>query len=174
MLYVAGRFLFIHIPRTMGNSISRSLTQELVTHSHPCLVTTSLGQFTRHSTAAQLKHLLPNFDKLVKLAVDRPYWDIVTSDYALHRRAVLNRESLPDWAASVKLARVETLEHFEKRRWRPWLKGKSIWEHWCCDESAQELNVVKIPFAEVPKKWEEICSMAGCQQVPELLKFEQA
>jgi hypothetical protein len=164
MLYVARRFLFIHIPRTAGNSISRSLVQELVEHSHPCLVCSELGVFERHSTANQLRKLLPDFDSLKKFAIDRPLNEIVESDYRLHKSSVILPESLPQWSLSVGMAQSETLDEFKNRRWVPWLNGNTPWEHWCCGPNGEDLGVQKFQFNSLKESWDKIQQVAGCQR----------
>lgn len=163
MIYVPNRFLFIHIPRTAGNAITRALGRELLRHSNPVIVTSKIGTFERHSRAIDLRSAIPEFDSLIKYSISRPIGEIIASDYRLHRNVVVSEHDSDDWKETVKLAVNESLGEFTERRWVPWMGGVTPWRHWCCDETGRELGVQRIEFSELPSRWDELCKAAGCQ-----------
>ena len=147
MLYVPNKFLFIHIPRTAGNTITRMLCRELIEQENVvCWSDPTPNIFHRHSRAVELCPLIPDFDTITKFAVERPYSDIVQSYYRL----------LSDTGYLIDN---ESIEEFERRKFVPWLVGRTPWEHWCCDENGGELGVHKLHFADIDWGW--ICRATG-------------
>lgn len=164
MLYVPGKLLFIHIPRTAGNAITRTLGTELLKTESPVIVLEASVaaakrlKIHRHSTAAELRPLIHDFDRILKVAVNRPTSEIIESDYRLHR-AFAESANLPhDWDASVRMARDETLDEFKARRWDKWLCGRTAWQHWCHDEENKPMGVISLDFDTLSSHgWPLIC-----------------
>jgi hypothetical protein len=153
MLYVPGQFLFIHIPRTAGNSICRTLVTELV-HRVDLLCATDAkpNVFHRHTRAIEALPFIPDFHQITKFAVCRPYKDIVLSDYRI----------LP--------IRDESLDAFERRRWVPWLAGLTPEQHWCGDVSGNMLDFELIPFDSLlTDGWHRICEIANIPRDTQLM-----
>lgn len=166
MLYIPGECLFIHIPRTAGNTITRTLT-ELALHRYPVLTvlpaSTRFAELNyglhRHSTADEVKDRIPDWNDIYKFAVYRNEEDIVASEYKLH---LVSEESIcPLWNESVRLARQETLEEFKKRRWDEWTQGKSIWQHWCGN-----YNIHKWDYYTINDHWEKLTRRLELANIP--------
>jgi hypothetical protein len=145
MIYVPGRFLFVHIPRTAGTSLTFKLMQHLKNNVR--FDTTPLW---KHATAANLKLVIPDFHTIKKFAIDRDIEEIIRSDYKLHRTVIpktLAAEFIDSWNQS----RNETLEEFRERRWKPWVGNRSAWEHWVGNEpfARYHLNDLKSHMPEI-------------------------
>jgi hypothetical protein len=65
------------------------------------------------------------------------------------------------WQESVRLAKKETFEQFVARYWRPWLAGKTPWEHWTCGADFEQVEL-----SQLEQRWPEICEWAGIKEVP--------
>lgn len=118
MLYIPGKLLIVHIPRTGGNSLIRTVAKAALGDYDVTINTdgNSTSGTHRHSTADEIRNWCPDFHKILKVATYRPTQDIIYSDYVMSR-------DLPQHKG-------QTLEQFTKSRWVPWLAGKTAWQHW--------------------------------------------
>lgn len=152
MIYVPGKFLFIHIPRTAGTSLSITLMRHLWKN-----VRVDTTPNWKHATAANLKLVIPDFHDIVKFAVHRDTDEIIESDYRLHHHCVTANDAVVDaMKDSVEASQFETLEQFRYRRWLPWIGSQSAWEHWIGNET-----VVRFEFDQLNSQWGEIMELCG-------------
>jgi len=157
MIYVPGRFLFVHIPRTAGTSLTFELMQHLKNNVR--FDTTSTW---KHATAANLKLVIPDFHTIKKFAIDRDIEEIIRSDYKLHR-TVVPKTFPAEFISSVEQSRNETLEEFRERRWKPWVGNRSAWEHWVGDEPFARYH-----FNDLKSHMPEIMQTCGLPEDTEL------
>ena len=161
MIYIKNRLLFVHIPRTGGNSITRTLTRATVCDQSLISVTDATPRpnfLHRHSTYSEIVKFIPEVEDehVIKFAVDRDPRQIYESFYRLHRMSSRNVGDA-QWQESVRLSRSETLNEFIDRLWVPWLDGRTIWEHWTSNDSRFHL----VPYLQLQQHWPTICEWAG-------------
>ena len=154
MLYVPARFLFLHIPRSAGMSISTTLLTALIREQPltSLLYTSGLTlPWHQHATADELQHLVRDFDTIYKFAVERPTCDIIASDYRLHQQGAIELAAgeEPLFIESIAAARNETLEQFKRRRWNPWLRGQDAWSRW----TGGRLDIHRLRFDHLDEDW---------------------
>lgn len=171
MLYVPGRFLFIHIPRSAGNSITRALAAELVAHSD-VMVALHHGPACvwRHINCEQFRSNMQlshaALQKIHVVAVQRDPEEIIRSDYELYRS--INREipnEYVDYAYYQKLKAARRGDFPQFREW--WLHmlgGKTIVDWWV----PERFNPILIDYDNIDEEWPAICDLAGCRIVPKL------
>lgn len=135
MLHIPGELLLIHIPRTAGNAITRTLCRGIAwSHSITVSLDPDNKPIHRHSTATELQNLIDDFDTVPKVAIDRPYPEILKSDYRMLGQSE------------------ESLSQFEARRWYPWLDGLTPWQYWC-EIDGQESGVERVPYCDIDRWW---------------------
>ncbi len=182
MIYAPGRFLFLHVPRTAGTSITAAISKWLVGR-HDCHVATGHTKwpFVRHSRACDMRERMPpaEWEQIRKFAVDRPHDEIVESDYRLHKREIQRRlkecgQADPRWLESVMKADKETLEEFRERRWGEWLKGSEPWQFFCCGRAGEDIGVTRFEYHDLADKWPAICELIGAPllELPHLNRAE--
>lgn len=173
MLFIPGKILFIHIPRSGGNAITRTLATHLMYRANVTAIISDCGLIHRHMRYVDLQQIeLPGLDDVAKFAIDRPYSEIVESDYRLHRNSHQSYGVSQSWIDSVELAKNESLNEFEQRRWIPWLNGKTPWQHWCCDINGGDVGVQRIPYSRLNELWPQIAKAAGVTSDLELRRWD--
>jgi hypothetical protein len=180
MIYIPGKLLYVHIPRTGGISVTSALAQAVLPRFGAIVATANgPGLLRRHARAVDLIHLLPEWAEIPKFAVDRPVAEIVESDYRLHQAEWQSHQasplrSDPQWVSSVERHARMTLAEFRVARWEPWLSGRTPWEHWCCDHDGRDMGIIRIEFADLQTRWLEMTLAAGLDTPPPLPHLNHA
>ena len=179
VIFSPSKFVFIHIPRTGGVSITQGLASRFTEHFAAATINMSgigevPGGWWRHARACEMAPHIPNWDSLWRWAVIRSPWDIVASFRRLVERDFLAFQAAPPtqppslgeyWqflADSIAMP-------FE--RWVRWhfryLSGSGgFWRYWCCGEAGEDLGVEPILFDELSDRWPEICERMDLPLVP--------
>ena len=171
MIYSPSKFVFIHIPRTGGMSITQALAGRLPEIADMTINVSGLGdqRWWRHSRACELARDIPHWDKLYKFAVIRNPWEIVASFWRLVQRdlALLERprptfpRSADDyWEFLSQTSRMS----FEE--WVPWhfayLRGSGgFWRYWCCGPNGEDLGVEPVRYERLREEWPGLCKRLG-------------
>lgn len=149
MIYCEGHFLFIHIPRSAGWSIKKTLAPIILNRKsfNGAMISTAnfsfFPMFHIHSRANDIKAKIPDWDSIYKFAVYRPDEEIIESDYRLHKseyNKIGTGRLEKEWEKTVIISQNETLEEFKKRRWDNWLRGKTAWEYWIGNNDFNKLD----------------------------------
>jgi hypothetical protein len=165
MIYGPKRFLFIHIPRTAGNSITRALSEACL-GQHDVLAATSpdLGRgfrFFRHVRARKLMNIIPDWEDIYKFAVDRPIEEMRESQQRLiNRDLARGRDRDPHVNDGYKnLLLSDPNERHLNRLAAPW-------DWWCLGDNGEDLGINRIPYAQLGELWPAICESCKVEFVP--------
>lgn len=154
MFYAPHRCVFIHIPRTGGNSVCSAMAASTI-GIHDCIVSTAPrfnGPFSRHIRALNLVRVIPEWDSIFKFSVYRPEAEIIESEDRLIKRDILDGK-LED--PTVPLGYKDLMLKPKAERY---LTGiPDVWKFWCLGTGGEDLGVEKILFNELPDRWFEIC-----------------
>jgi len=167
MIYCPGRFIFIHIPRTAGISITRGLASTDVCDLALINTCNTPAEFWRHVTATEVKPLIPDWGEIKKFAFYRSDHDIYESDYRLHKSCIKDIDSWPDvsmlsdWKKSVLQSNDESFQQFIQRHWVPWLgQDRTVWEHWTTHEFE------RFKFDDLINEWNRLLEWLEITYVP--------
>jgi hypothetical protein len=157
-------FLFVHIPRTGGMSISHALF-DLLPNSYLNLME------WRHRYGINIQYMLPHFSTMYKFCVVRNPWELIESDYNLtlmdiHVPTFDKRMTATDgWLQRLK--RVSKYSGFVEFVAKEYLGSLSsvleggFYTTWCCDKDGDDLGVEPILFQELEQKWPYVCETIG-------------
>jgi hypothetical protein len=179
------RFLFIHIPRTGGISVTTALSQAC----HGAIVDTAAG---RHAFGFSIKQQIGNaaWRRLFRFTLIRSPWEIVASCYRLAQRDAQCMtddgwlDVTPDWTQSWVdcVRRFRADPSFEGYVHREVLSGRlgvaigGFWRAWCCALNGSDLGVVPYYNERLNESWPEIADRCGCPglELPRLNATEPA
>lgn len=155
------KFVFVHIPRTAGNFITRSIVSNIAfTHSFHCSMWNK-APIHRHSTIDEIRAVYPEIESYDVFAVHRDYSEIIQSDMRLWQ--CCQDHQLPDGFTDqekewLSAARLNDIVAFKKLRWDAWIGEDSTpWDFWC------DNTVKKIPYERLSSEWTSLCKRAGCE-----------
>ena len=168
MLSLKHNFLFIHIPKTGGNSIQKILEQfsedKIVKlygfqdGEKRFSIKNPVFPYHKHSTLREYKKLLPNekYTPLLKFTVVRNPWERMVSLY-FSPHAGRTKFNLKVFETVIQKA--QTLEHFvDSRSWVEKIMGKNILK-------SSEINRF-IRFENLEQEFKVLCSELGLGNLP--------
>jgi|TARA_R110000744_G_scaffold221980_1_gene340950 hypothetical protein len=164
MIYLPHRAVFIHIPRTAGNSVTSAIASACAGKGVDIILGSNAGiknwgSFHRHMTANKLKEIIDEWDDIYKFAVHRPMEDRVQSAARLIERDVRNKvhekPSCPEpWR--------RVLKGEDKEYWKSFMQQTTEW--YTQGGSSEDLGVELFNFSEINNKWHEICDKCKTPQ----------
>ena len=164
MVYnVFSKFLFIHIPRCSGTSMTNIL-QSIC----PKSIVEELGW--KHESAKFIKRsLLKNqWDDYYKFAIIRSPWDIIESFW--RHKKILCDQSVDDnisiadsWLQELsQIKKYTSFDEYVEKEYVYYNKNirdaGGFWGYWCCDKDYNELGVNPILFDDIVSQWPNTCS----------------
>lgn len=162
MIYAPKRFVFIHIPRTGGNSVTSAVASSCAGKGIDLVIGTlppikSYNRFNRHVRAIALKRFIPEWDDIYKFAVYRNEADRIESSARLVRMDIANKvyedkTCSPGWKELL-------LSENPEQRMRDRVARKPCDYYTRSDEkpSSPDLGVEMWDFFSLSDDWEEIC-----------------
>lgn len=163
IINVFKKFLYIHIPRCAGTSMTRALFKAC-----PTSIIDELEW--KHVHAPQFKFLIPpnEWDLYYKFTTLRSPWEIIESDW----RHVHKLPKIPpspemhigDWWLQ-RVDRVLSYDSFDTFVEHEYLIKSDnqlvyeggFWKTFCCDDNDNDLGIDVILCSDLPNKWIEIC-----------------
>jgi hypothetical protein len=172
LLNVFRKFLYIHIPRCAGTSVTKTLFQIC-----PNSLIDELEW--KHVHAPQFKFLIRDdeWDAYYKFTTLRSPWEIIESDWRhVHRlpRIVHPPEKLiGNWWLQ-RVNRVFSYPNFSEFVEHEYLiKSENqlvyeggFWKTFCCDKAGNDLDIDVILCNDLLNKWEDICRRIGIISLP--------
>lgn len=158
MIYLPKRALFIHIPRTAGNSITSAVATICAGRGIDIIMGTSgfisnWEHITRHIRATVLKSHIEEWDDIYKFAIHRPQEDRTTSALRLIERDIEKRiheqESCPQQWKDVLTGKTRS------KHWDVFKKNTTDW--YIKGENGEDLGIETWDYKNLNELWPEIC-----------------
>lgn len=165
MIYLPGRFVFIHIPRTAGISIKATLSSVRAVSNHALINNCDHpAVYQRHTRVVGLEQHIPDWDAIKKFAFYRSDEEIFKSDYRLHKQDQESVDHMPDsaWKESVVRSMEETEEQFVERRRNQYKQG--MWHHYC--KSHKESPIERFQFDDIENEWKRLLDWLEIPYLP--------
>lgn len=160
MIYFRDRFLFVHIPRTAGMSVTSAITQSKDPDMN-IVCGVDFGPFYRHIQSHKLKDLIPDFYNIKRFCIVRNPFEIVESTYRFATKLghELNLGMHPHMRETAKKIWLKSLEQtFEEfvLEYFDYL-DTGFYAHWCFNwDTKRSLGIRTFEFKELKDKWKDI------------------
>lgn len=167
MIYLPKRAVFIHIPRTGGNSITNAIASTCAGNNIDCIIGTApmdlagWYKLNRHIRAANLYRFISEWDDIFKFAIFRPEQERIDSVSRLIDRDIKSKvyeESTcpPIWREVLLGNKEKYLAEFALRDWDWHVKDQR--------NKNGDLGVERFEFKDLSKVWSKICEKC---QIPQ-------
>ncbi len=163
------RFVFVHIPRTSGTSMTKAL----------CILfpDSFVGRYKlKHYRARGIKReLLPQWQRYFRFSVIRSPWDIIESDWRhTHYNPLVGASDRPPniapwWFDHVHEVAAMTFDQFVQRKYldpKGLVDQGGFWQTYCCAHNGKDLGVTPFLFTELNQAWYAICHNLGVDDPP--------
>jgi len=159
MIYLPGRALFIHIPRTGGNSITSAISTRCAGNGYDIFVGTGSSSarhfyhLSRHARACLLKKFITDWDSIFKFAIYRPDEERIESIKKLVERDFnLRLHESPSCSESWR----KVLES-EDRSWYWENMREHDLNYFIKDYDGSDLGVEVFDYHKLNEVWPHIC-----------------
>jgi hypothetical protein len=158
MIYIPKRAVFIHIPRTGGNSITHAICTACVGKNIDVFLGTGSHRYVawalsaRHTRAASLRNIIEEWDNIYKFAVFRNEEDRLNSAKNLIQRDIKDKVYLDPTCTDGwrDLLISEELQKKFLKRWKPN-------DFYVLGYNGEDLGVEIYNFENLSDRWHEIC-----------------
>jgi len=159
MIYLPRRALFVHIPRTAGNSITSAMATTCAGRGIDIILGTSndipkYHRVGRHARAVILNNFIEEWDDIYKFSVHRPIDERIDSVIRLIERDKRNNVHLEPTCGR-RWKRLLTMDNYEEVMRKDWESHTTEW--FTLGENGEDLGVEVYNYYELPDKWYEIC-----------------
>jgi hypothetical protein len=175
MIFQPTRFLFIHTPRTAGNSIKTALAPHLI-GIRGAMISNCWWPVDarRHTRACDLVDRLPQWEKLYKFAVIRSPWETTASMFSHFREmdpdAILSRYDgqvhlvqgrLSQFIDEIRSAQAGPFDRWLMHHYDYLQIGGGHWGHWCETDDGQDLGVNSLIYENLAAEWPQVAALIG-------------
>jgi len=160
MIYLPKRAVFIHIPRTAGNSITSAIASACAGNNYDIFIGTAAhsiehwSHVARHSTASRLKKFITEWDDIFKFAIYRPEEDRLDSVQRLMQRdldlKIFNDPTCPEGWKNFLLSDEDRQRHIDGFK-------KRDWDFYTKDSENNNIGVHRYDLDKINELWPEIC-----------------
>ena len=159
MIYLPRRALFIHIPRTAGNSITNAIASICAGRGIDIILSTSYDipkydGLSRHAPAFTLSKFIDEWDSIYKFAIDRPLEERIQSTLRLIEKDKAIKTNL-DPTCGARWKKILEMENYEDFIRKDWENHTTEW--FTKRHNGEDLGVELYNYNELPDKWYEIC-----------------
>lgn len=160
MIYAPKRFVFIHIPRTAGNSITSAICCACAGKGIDVIVGTAPPikfhkKIHRHIPAFGLKRFIPEWDDIYKFAVYRPEEDRIRSAIGLVRNDLENK--VHEESTCSESWKELLLSEDPEKKISNMTSGRPC-SYYTTGEDGSNMGVDVWDFRFINEDWEEICT----------------
>lgn len=164
------QFVFIHVPKTGGDSISAALRQ------HADGVDASAGD-RKHWNARRTREALFGethgraWGEYTSFGVIRNPWDQVHSDYHFCRQSPDPGPEFGNWRFKVlRTKQIDFPQFVEETCGTHGRAGSSLWHHYLCDRNGRQMITHVLKHERLRDDWPVLCEALGIapMQLPRL------
>lgn len=174
MIYLPKRAVFIHIPRTGGNSITSAIASSCVGKKIDIVLGTchwSIKDFyhvSLHVPAKHLKKHIKEWDSLFKFAIHRPLEDRINSAIKLIENA--KKMNYDSKFVNNKWQQIVDSNNYADIIRNDWKEHTTEW--FTLGYNSEDLGVNVYNFNQLNEKWPEICKKCNIPytELPKLNK----
>ena len=168
MIYLPKRAVFIHIPRTAGNSITNAIASACAGNNYDIFIGTgshtveNWSHIARHVKAFRLKKFIKEWDDIFKFAIYRPNEDRLESIKRLVQRDIETKLHELDVCAE-GWRRVLTSED---KQWYWDIMAEQDVDYFTKGPKGEDLGVELFDYNRLDELWPEICGKCQIPTIP--------
>tara|TARA_Y100001938_G_C8046706_1_gene409334 strand:+ start:852 stop:1394 length:543 start_codon:yes stop_codon:yes gene_type:complete len=163
MIYLPGRAVFIHIPRTGGNSIKNAIASSCFSIGFPAVVSTIspvYQEFDRiqiHARAIQLKGYIREWNDIYRFAVHRPMEERMDSTIKFMEKLRALGVCGDDWPVSLPEELKDTFcrDDYKEHAFKEYSLHTT--QFFTEGDYGEDLGVEVYNFEDLADRWHEIC-----------------
>ena len=163
MIYLPGRAVFVHIPRTGGNSIKSAIASCCFSRGLPAIVSTippAYQQFHRvqiHARAIELKGHIREWNDIYRFAVHRPIKERIDSTIKFMEKLRGLGICSDDWPVSLPAELKHTFCRDDYKQWIEETHSGHTTQWFTQSNYGENLGVEVYNYEDLPNRWHEIC-----------------
>jgi hypothetical protein len=165
MIYLPKRALFIHIPRTAGNSITNAIASSCAGNNIDIVIGTCVNVYgfynvERHVTAYSLYSKIKEWDNIFKFAIYRPQEERVESFFRLIERDRKNKELIESSVVDEEWKSILRMSNYKEYLLNLWKKDgidMNSLDYFIRDQNGNDLGVELFDYNNLQNLWPEIC-----------------
>lgn len=160
MIYLPGRAVFVHIPRTGGNSVKNAIASNCIGHGIQTCVSTVPSVYPKfdrvqgHQRAVVLKGYINEWNDIYRFAIHRPMQERIESMYRFIEK--LRKSGYCDRPN----AHPEIRELICRDNYKDWIKenwSNQTTQWFTRGDYGEDLGLEVYNYNELPDRWHEIC-----------------
>jgi hypothetical protein len=154
------KFIFVHIPKTGGTSVTRYLAGNVPNGE----VTPDSKKKHWSAKRVMIENPRDDYHTWTVAAIVRNPWDMIHSDWEFcidhaKRRHKMNRERLGGWID--KLDRTAEYASFDEFVKREHIKRYNVWDHYCTDHEGNDLVNTVLQYEILNFDFKNLCAGLG-------------
>ena len=168
MIYLPKRAVFIHIPRTAGNSITNAIASACAGNNYDIFIGTGAhtiqhwSHVARHSPAGRISKFITEWDDIFKFAIYRPEEERLESIKRLVQRDIDRKVYELDICAD---GWREVLTS-EDKQWYWDLMIEQDTDYYTRGPRGEDLGVELFDYNRLDELWPEICAKCQLPTIP--------